>query len=277
MDMLKNARKNEHLNVFCDMLPTCFATGGALAMLPPWLYAEGWDKAKEILADPEGREKVKKDLNRYWYFLGAGQWDRLLFMQAPYWHEVSTTPFQELVKKWDKDPADLFLDVMMAAPTQADARLVTMQGTMFREQTQINSVIKDPIYLWQTDTRVSTDGSDGPLITRNNIQDYISMFYFFIRYVRELGVITIEEAVCKATSRAAEFFQLENRGILMPGFYADVNVFSLDDLKINATFSNPRQYCTGMDYVIVNGTPVIAKGEHTKARSGRVLRHLPKK
>ena len=277
MDMLKNARKDEHLNVFCDMLPTCFATGGALAMLPPWLYAEGWDKAKETLADPEGREKVKKDLNRYWYFLGAGQWDRLLFMQAPYWHEVSTTPFQELVKKWNKEPADLFLDVMMAAPTQADARLVTMQGTMFREQTQIDSVIKDPIYLWQTDTRVSTDGSDGPLITRNNIQDYMSMFYFLIRYVRELGVITLEEAVCKATSRAAEFFQLENRGILMPGFYADVNVFSLDELKINATFANPRQYCTGMDYVIVNGTPVIAKGEHTKARSGRVLRHLPKK
>ena len=131
--------------------------------------------------------------------------------------------------------------------------------------------------MWQTDTRVSTDGSDGPLITRNNIQDYMSMFHFFIRYVRELGVLTMEEAVCKATSRPAEFYRLENRGILLPGFYADINVFDLDELKINATFSNPRQYCTGMDYVIVNGTPVIAKGEHTKARSGRVLRHLPKK
>lgn len=152
-----------------------------------------------------------------------------------------------------------------------------MQGMVFHEQTQIDSVIKDPIYLWQTDTRVSTDGSDGPLITRNNIQDYMSMFHFFIRYVRELGVITMEEAVCKATSRPAEFYRLENRGILLPGFYADVNVFDLNELKINATFSNPRQYCTGMDYVIVNGTPVIAKGEHTKARAGRVLRHLPKK
>ena len=87
----------------------------------------------------------------------------------------------------------------------------------------------------------------------------------------------MEEAVCKATSRVAEFYRLENRGILLPGFYADVNVFALEDLTINATFSNPRQYCTGMDYVIVNGTPVIAKGEHTGARAGRVLRHLPKK
>jgi len=54
-------------------------------------------------------------------------------------------------------------------------------------------------------------------------------------------------------------------------------VFDLEQLQIHATFADPYQYCTGMDYVIVNGTPVIAKGEHTKARSGRVLRHLPKK
>jgi len=277
MQMLKDAREKEHLNVFYDMLPTCFATGGALAMLPPWLYAEGWDKARQTLADPEGREKVKKDLNRYWYFLGMGQWDRLLFLMPPYMPEVATTPFKDVVKKWGKEPVDVYLDVMMAAPTQSDARGVKMQGIMFHEQTMVDSVIKDPIYMWQTDTRVSTDGSDGPLVTRNNIQDYMSMFHFFIRYVRELKAITMEEAVCKATSRPAEFYQLDNRGILTPGFYADINVFDLDALKINATFDNPRQYCTGMDYVIVNGTPVIAKGEHTKARSGRVLRHLPKK
>lgn len=273
MDMLKAARKDEHLNVYCDMLPTTFATGAALAMLPPWLYAEGWEKAQETLADPEGREKVKNDLNRYWYFLGAGQWDRLLFLLPPYWPEVAQTPFKELCEKWDKAPVDCYLDVMAAAKDLAAARTVTMQGVMFDEQTMIDSVIRDPIYLWQTDTRVSTDGSDGPLVTRNNIQDYMSMFYFFVRYVRELGAITLEEAVCKATSRVASHFRLRDRGMLMPGFFADVNVFALEDLTIHATFSNPRQYCTGMDYVIVNGTPVIAKGEHTKARPGRVLRH----
>ena len=53
------AREEEHLNVFCDMLPTCFATGGALAMLPPWLYAEGWDKAKEMVSSSW--------VNLHWY------------------------------------------------------------------------------------------------------------------------------------------------------------------------------------------------------------------
>ena len=140
----------------------------------------------------------------------------------------------------------------------------------------VETVIRDPIYLWETDTRVVHDYAAGCKVSRNNIQDYMSMFYFFVRYVRELGAISLEDAVCKATSRVAGHFRLENRGMLMPGFYADVNVFDLEALQIHATFDNPRQYCTGMDYVIVNGKPIIAQGQFTGQRNGRVLRHLPK-
>ena len=61
-------------------------------------------------------------------------------------------------------------------------------------------------------------------------------------------------------------------GVLKEGNFADINVFSLEDLKINATFAHLNRYCTGMDYGLVNGTPVIAKGEHTEKRAGRVLR-----
>jgi len=275
MQMLKDARSIEHLNVYADMLPTCFATGGAQAMLPAWLYADGWDKAKEILADPAGREKVKNDLNRYWRFLAAGQWDRLLGVQAPYWPEVTTTPFQDLVKKWGKEPVDCFLDIIAAAPTIEDVRNVCMQGIVFHEQTMIDSVVKDPIYLWQTDARSAPE--TGPVADIvNNMQDYMSMTYFFTRYVRDLGAISMEQAVCKATSLPAKHFRLEKRGVLEPGYYADINVFDLNQLKINATFNEPCKFSSGMDYVIVNGTPVIAKGEHTGIRAGRVLRHLSK-
>jgi len=274
MQMLKDARSIEKLNVYADMLPTCFATGGGQAMLPAWLYADGWDKAKEILADPAGREKVKNDMNRYWRFLAAGQWDRLLGVQAPYWPEVTTTPFQELVQKWGKDPADCFLDILAAAPTIEDVRNVCMQGIVFHEQTMIDSVVKDPIYLWMTDARAAND--EGPVADLVcNMQDYMSMIYFFTRYVRDLGAISIEQAVAKATSLAAKHYRLEKRGVLEAGYYADINVFNIHDLKINATFNDPCKYCEGMDYVLVNGEAVVAKGEVTKRRAGRVLRHLP--
>lgn len=66
------------------------------------------------------------------------------------------------------------------------------------------------------------------------------------------------------------------RGTLEIGNYADINVFDLDALKINAAFADPCKYSTGMDYVIINGVPVIANGEIQHQRAGRVLRHLRK-
>lgn len=77
----------------------------------------------------------------------------------------------------------------------------------------------------------------------------------------------------KVSSIPAKHFQLRKRGVLAEGYYADINIFDIDKLQIRATFAEPNRYCSGMDYVIVNGEPVIAKGEHTKARPGRVLRH----
>ena len=103
------------------------------------------------------------------------------------------------------------------------------------------------------------------------------MTYFLTRYVRDLGVISIEKAVEKATSLPAKHFKLERRGILEEGYYADINVFDLHELKINATFAEPSKYSTGMDYVLINGETAVEKGTLLKKRVGRVLRHLPKK
>lgn len=272
MQMLKDARTKEHLNVYADMLPTCFATGMALAILPPWLYAEGWDKARQILASEEGRQRVKEDSCRYWRFLADGQWDRLLYIKPTYCPEIGNRPFKELYEEAGRDPFDYFLDVMAMAPDLPSADAVEMQGTVFREQTMVDSVVKDPIYLWQTDSHVTVE--EGPLAKNaSNIQNYMSMMYFFTRYVRDLRAISIEDAVKKVSSMPAQHFMLEKRGILAPGYYADINVFDLGALKINATFAQVNRYCSGIDYVIVNGQPVLAKGEHTGVRSGRVLRH----
>lgn len=271
MQMLKNAREIEHLNVYCDMLPNCVAPGRAMAMMPPWLYEDGWDRAKEILADPKGRERVKNDMDRYWRYLAHGGWDRLLYLKCPYLPGVSETPFAELVKKAGKDPADVFLDVLMAASSLQQANWVGMRGIAFREQTLIDSVVKDPIYLWMTDASVIDDDPKN----RGDFFHFMFMTQFFVRYVRELKVISIQDAVKKVGSIPAQHYMLTDRGVLEAGKYADINVFNLNELKINATLTDPSRYSEGMDYVIVNGVPVIAKGEYTGARSGRVLRHLP--
>lgn len=270
MDKLKAARA-EGLEVYTDMLPTCFASGFADALLPPWLYEEGWEKAQEILADPQGRERVKQDFCRYWRYLSYGQWDRLLYVKPPHMPQIHGTPFAELVKASGKEPFDCFLDLVQSVPSLDDMRRFEIQGIAFDEQTMVDTVVKDPIYLWMTDSSVTHEDGPAAKVTAN-IQNYMSMFHFFIRYVRELKAIAPEAAFAKVCSLPAKHFRLKDRGALKVGNYADINVFSLEELKIHATFEQFNRLCSGMDYVIVNGTPVIAKGVHTTARAGRVLR-----
>ena len=273
MNMLKNARKNENLDVFTDMLSTTYGTGCAQAVLPPWLYENGWDKAREILESDEGRKRVKCDLDRYWRFLGYGQWDRLIRIVAPHVPEVTAMSFDELCRAWNRSPADAFLDVFMKTETIEQARNIEMVGVMFKEQTMIDTVVGDDLYLWMSDSYTTVEEGEA---RTGNMSDYMGYLYFFTRYVKELGVISIEKAVNKATKRVAEHYRLEGRGQLREGYFADINIFSLDNLKINATFTDPCKYCSGFDYVIVNGVPVIENGEHTKKRSGKVLRRTNK-
>jgi len=272
IQMVKDAREKENLDVYVDMLPTCFASGLAMAILPPWLYADGIEKLKEILADPDGRERVKNDLDRYWRFLGKGQWDRLINVSASYLPEYKGMEFKEIVEKMGKEPADCFLDIIAAAPSVGVLRTVGMQANVFHEQVMIDSVVRDPIYMWMTDATAQDFNNPHKEPTRN-IQNYMSMIYFFIRYVRELQAISLEKAVNKVTGMPAKHYQLKNRGEIKVGNFADINVFNLDNLKINATFDNPCQLSEGFDWVIVNGEPVIKNGEHTGERPGKVLRH----
>ncbi len=269
MNMLKNARKNEQLDVFTDMLSTTYGTGCAQAMLPPWLYENGWDEARKILEDTQGREKVKADMNRYWRFLADGQWSRLLRIIAPHMPSVTAMSFEELCREWNREPVDTFLDVFMKTETIEEVRAIEMVGVMFNEQTMIDTVVNDDIYFWMSDSYTTVEEGDA---RTGNMSDYMGYLYFFTRYVKELGVISIEKAVHKATKRAADHYRLQNRGQIKEGYFADINIFDLDSLRINATFTDPCKYCSGFDYVIVNGTPVIEKGEHTGKRAGMVLK-----
>lgn len=269
MNMLKDARENEKLDVLTDMLSTTYGTGCAQAILPPWLYENGWDKAREILSDKEGRERVKADMNRYWRFLSDGQWSRLLRIIAPHMPSVTAMSFEELCREWNREPADAFLDVFMKTETIEQVRAIEMVGVMFDEQTMIDTVVNDDIYLWMSDAYTTVE--DGHART-GNMSDYMGYLYFFTRYVKELGVISIEKAVNKATKRVCEHFGLLGRGEIREGNFADINIFDINNLKINASFTDPCRYCSGFDYVFVNGVPVIEKGEHTKKRPGKVLR-----
>jgi N-acyl-D-amino-acid deacylase len=92
------------------------------------------------------------------------------------------------------------------------------------------------------------------------------------KYAREEGVVTLEEAVRKLSGLPAENLRLRRRGTLKPGNFADVVVFDPATITDHATFENPHQYATGVEHVFVNGVHVLADGEPTGAKGGRVVR-----
>jgi N-acyl-D-amino-acid deacylase len=92
------------------------------------------------------------------------------------------------------------------------------------------------------------------------------------RYVRDEQVIPLEEAVRRLTWLPADNLKLRERGLLAPGYLADVVVFDPAAVQDHATFDHPHQYSTGMVHVFVNGQQVLKDGEHTGATPGRVVR-----
>jgi N-acyl-D-aspartate/D-glutamate deacylase len=116
-------------------------------------------------------------------------------------------------------------------------------------------------------------GSDGIMTGGHpNPRTYGTFPFILDKLVREEGLLTLEEAVRKMSALPAQRLGLRDRGVLSDGMKADIVMFDKDNIKANATFDDPKQYPSGIDYVIVNGQLVIDGGKHTGAFPGRALK-----
>jgi N-acyl-D-amino-acid deacylase len=126
---------------------------------------------------------------------------------------------------------------------------------------------------------ISTDGStrDNPstVMRPAHPRNYGSFAKVLQRYVREERVLSLEDAVRKMTWLPASFLGLKKRGLLYPGNWADITVFNPDTIENKATFAQPDQYPTGIEYVLVNGEIAAEKGKRTDNLSGKALHHTP--
>ncbi len=95
---------------------------------------------------------------------------------------------------------------------------------------------------------------------------------FLIKFVREMKIFTLEQAISKISTTAAEQHNLKTKGKILPGYDADITVFDLDGLKITGDAVEPRRYPEGFEYVFVNGEVVVEKGEHTGATPGKIVK-----
>jgi N-acyl-D-amino-acid deacylase len=267
METVRLARSEGH-DVQCDMIPYTIGPGQLATILPNWA-TEGTPAAIQArLRDPETRQRLMAESDRYWFLFYFREWDKLWLTRShahPEWLGMS---FREIGEAAGKDPFDCVYDILADELDEGQGLRARVNGMLFSEG-DVAEWISDPLFSIAADSR--TRHGDGPSPEAAYHPNCYGWTPLVIqKYVHELRTMSLEVAICKMTSMPAARF-VTDRGILRSNMMADVNVFDEMTFKTRATYLEPHTYAEGMDYVLVNGQLALEKGVPTGALAGRVL------
>jgi N-acyl-D-aspartate/D-glutamate deacylase len=250
--------REQGLEVFADQYPyTASATGLSAALIPRWAQEGGTAAMHARFKDPEMRSRilaeVAENLDR------RGGADRIQFRQHTADPSIEGQTLDAVARARGLDPMEATLALLM----EGSPGIVSFN----MDDDDIALFMRQP---W---TMASSDG-EFPLWKQGvpHPRAYGSFARRLGHYTRDLGVLTLEEAVRGMTSLPALVHRMENRGSVRVGGVADLVVFDLNSIHDPATFTEPHQYAQGIRHVLVNGVFVLEDGEPTLARPGRVLR-----
>ena len=268
---LEKARA-EGLDVAADQYPYTAASNALDSNLPVWAREGGRESLLVRLKDPTERARIKADVLRSdpsWenQYLGSDGARGILIarLDNPGLNRYQGRTLDEIARTDRKDPLDALMDLILEDTT-------TGAGIMFMmREDDVRTALRHPLVALGTDTASqATDGVTAGAFSHP--RGWGSATRILGHYVREEGLMTLEEAIRKMTSLPAARMKLWDRGLVRPGFMADLVVFDPATVRDRSTFANPKQYSEGMRYVLVNGEFVVDDGRITQARPGRALR-----
>lgn len=255
--------KSEGIKVSFDQYP--YAAGSTMlgVVLPPWAHSGGTDKLLERLQNEDDRNRMKKDIEN-----GIEGWDN--FIQFAGIDQIFVTSVKN--KKNENTIGKSLLEIgEMRGKDSIDATM----DLLLEEENAVGMVdfygLEEHIitFMKREEQNVCTDGL---LSGKPHPRAYGSFPKILGRYVRELGVLTLQEAVHKMTKKAAQSFSIKDRGQLKEGYFADIVIFDKDKVSGCDDYIDSTQYPTGIDYVIINGNCVIEENEYKHIKAGKVLR-----
>lgn len=270
---LIEAARKRGVNVQANVYPYTRGNNNLVSIIPPWAHEGGRSKLLERLKDDQLRKRLKHDIKNGvagWYnhyTAVGGDWSRMLVSGNNRFKGLTMDRVMSLrtVDRPDADQLDELFEFLLEEGGSV--------STVYAHHTEqdMNLAMSQP---WCS---IGSDGSayaiEGPLRRGNPHPRNFGTFPRVLgRYVRERGLLTLEEGIRKMTSLNAAKIGIRDRGLLLPGFYADVTIFDPATVIDRAEFTDPFHYNEGIEYVIVNGEVVLEKGTHTGARPGRALR-----
>ncbi len=249
------------MDVTFDTYPYEWASTRLLIMIPPWAQSGGPMRTKERLAEPSVRDRIRRELaERGELFAGKRAWDdvRLGAFRTPELLRWEGRTLGDVIAERGEDPVDVLCDLLLAENLRVN------QVTPGPWTQTLPDFIAHPAGMIGTDSTFVAD--------RPSPRTYGSFPRVLGQFVRDDAIVGLEEAVRCMTSAPAARLGLGDRGVLRDGYVADLVVFDPATVRSTATYDEPRSFPVGIEWVLVGGEPVVARGVHTGARPGRTLR-----
>ncbi|HXH10909.1 MAG TPA: D-aminoacylase [Alphaproteobacteria bacterium] len=265
------AARQRGIDVDVDQYPYTTASNPLRNLLPTWVQEGGMETMLQRLAQTATRSRLReeiaaKGLNN---FGRIPSWDAVRIAISPHQPQYAGRTIGDLARSRGCDPLDAVCDYLIA--DRGHTRILV--DSMAEEDVQ--TILRTPSVL------VGSDGTSlAPYGITGQGKPHPRFYGTFARilghYVRELGLLSLPQAIYKMTGGSATALRLVDRGLLREGSRADITLFDPATIVDRATYDEPHQYAAGIASVIVNGVVVIHDGEHTGALPGQVLRRSPK-
>jgi N-acyl-D-amino-acid deacylase len=260
------------LDVTADQYPYVAGATSLGASIPPKYHDGGTDALLARLKDPAQRAAIRRDLEQggagdfenFWR--GAGPEGILVISVRPNeYKKYEGKRIAEIAKLENKDPLDALLDLVLATRNQVGA------GYFIMSEDDVRLAMQQPWVAVNTD--YGAVNITGPLSESKSHPRAFGTFPRILgKYVRELKLLPLEQAVRKFTSLAAQRVKLNDRGLVRMGYFADITIFDAERVNDVATFEDPNRPSVGIEYVFVNGVLTLERGKMTGATGGRPLR-----
>jgi N-acyl-D-amino-acid deacylase len=265
------AEQRGGLQLTADMYTYTAGATGLDGAMPPWVQAGGFEAWRARLREPDTRARVTAEMQSptdAWenmFQLAGPENIRLLAFKNEQLRPLTGKTLAEVARERGTPPAETAMDLVVEDGTRVGAAYFTMSEENLRRELVL------PWVSFCSDS--DAPSADGRFLQwSSHPRAYGSFARLLGTYVRDQRLLPLEEAIRRLTSLPAHNLRLKRRGLLEPGYFADVVVFDPDRIQDHATFDDPHRYATGVEHVTVNGTLVLRDGDHTGALRGRVVR-----
>ncbi len=267
-----DSARSAGIQLTTDMYNYVAGATGLDASMPPWVQEGGYTAWAERLKDPAIRKKVisemrtdAQDWENLYYAAGSAEKVLLVGFKNDSLKQYTGKSLAEVAKIMGKSPEETAIELVIAD----GSRVGTVYFLMSEEN--VKKQIALPYMSFGSDA--GSMAAEGVFLKSNpHPRAYGNFSRLLGKYVREEKVIPLEEAIYKLSGLPASHLKLKNRGLLKPGYAADVVIFDPNTISDHATFEEPHQYSTGVQHVFVNGVQVLKDGIHTGATPGQVVR-----